>query len=67
VHAKREGKRPFGRHRRRWDDNISMDIRAVGWESVYWMLLAQDEDQWRAFVNTVMNFQVPYEAGNFFD
>jgi hypothetical protein len=58
--GEQEGKRSFGRHWRRWDDNIRMDVvRVTGWESVDWMHLAQDRDQWRDLVNTVMNFRVP--------
>ena len=53
-----EGKRPLGRPRRRWEDNIKMDLREVG-GSGDWMELAQDRDRWRALVNTVMNFRVP--------
>jgi hypothetical protein len=50
-----EGKRPLGRRRRRWEDNIRMDVGAIGWEGVDWIHLAPDRDQWRAVVNTVMN------------
>jgi hypothetical protein len=57
--GKPEGKRPLGRPRRRWDDNIRMDLREIGWGGVDWIDLAQDRDQWRALVNTVMNFRVP--------
>ena len=53
-----EGKRPLGRPRRRWEDNIKMDLQEVGW-SGDWMELAQDRDRWRALVNMVMNFRVP--------
>jgi hypothetical protein len=53
-----EGKRPFGRHRRRWEDNIRVDHREIGWDGVDWMHLVQDRDQWRAIVNTVMNLRV---------
>src|SRR5215469_16688000 len=51
-------KRPLGRPRRRWEDNIKMDLQEVG-EVGDWMELAQDRDGWRALVNTVMNFRVP--------
>jgi hypothetical protein len=54
-----EGKRPLGRPRRRWVDDIKMDLREIGWDGVDWIKLAQDRDQWRAFVNTVMNLRVP--------
>jgi hypothetical protein len=54
-----EGKRPLGRERRRWVDNIKLDLRVIGWDGRDWIDLAQDRDQWRALVNTVMNFRVP--------
>jgi hypothetical protein len=57
--GKREGKRPLGRPRRRWEDNIKMDIREIGWGGMDWIDLAQDMDQWWALVNTVMNLRVP--------
>jgi hypothetical protein len=57
--GKPEGKRPLGRPRRRWVDNIKIDLRGIGWDDMDWIDLAQDRDQWRAFVNTVMNFRVP--------
>jgi hypothetical protein len=57
--GKPEGKRPLGRPRRRWVENISMDLREIGWDGMEWLDLAQDRDQWRALVNTVMNVQVP--------
>jgi hypothetical protein len=44
----------------KWEDNIRMDLREIGWESVDWTYLAQDRDQWRAVANTVMNFRVPF-------
>jgi len=56
--GKPEGKRTLGRPRRRWEDNINMDLQEVGWGGD-WMELAQDRDRWRALVNTVMNFRVP--------
>jgi hypothetical protein len=56
---KPEGKRPLGRPRRRWVDNIKMDLREIGWDGMDWIHLAQDRDQWRALVNTVMNLRVP--------
>ena len=56
--GKPEGKRPLGRPRRRWEDNIKMDLQEVGGGGD-WMGLAQDRDRWRALVNTVMNFPVP--------
>jgi hypothetical protein len=57
--GKIEGKRPLGRPRRRWLDNITMDLGEIGWDGVDWIDLAQDSDQWRALVNTVINFRVP--------
>jgi hypothetical protein len=56
---KPEGKRPPARRRRRWVDNIKIDLREIGWNSMDWIDLAQDRDQWRAHVNTVMNLRVP--------
>ena len=56
--GKPEGKRPLGRPRRRWEDNIKMDLREAGGGGD-WMELAQDRDRWRALVNTVMNLRVP--------
>jgi hypothetical protein len=55
---KPEGKKPLGRSRRRWEDNISMYIREIGWEGVNWIHVTQDRVQWRIFVNTVMNLRV---------
>jgi hypothetical protein len=54
-----EGRRPLGRPRRRWEDNIKMDLQDVGWVGMYWIELAQDRDRWWALVNAVMNFRVP--------
>jgi hypothetical protein len=54
-----EGKRPLERPRRRWVDNIKMDLREIGWDGRDWIDLAQDRDQWRALVNAVMNLRVP--------
>jgi hypothetical protein len=56
--GKPEGRRPLGRPRRRWVDNIKMDLRHVEWDGIDWIDLTQDRDQWRALVNTVMNLQV---------
>jgi hypothetical protein len=50
--GKPEGKRPFGRSRRRWEDNVRMDLREVPWKGVDWIHLDQDKDQWLAVVNT---------------
>jgi hypothetical protein len=57
--GKPEGMRPLGRPRRRWEDNIKMDLREIGIEVVNWIRLAQDRVHWKAFVNTVMNLQIP--------
>jgi hypothetical protein len=57
--GKPEGKRPLGRPRRRWVDNIKMDVLEIGSGGVDWIGLAQDRDKWRALVNAVMNFRVP--------
>jgi hypothetical protein len=54
-----EGKGPLGRPRRRWVNNIKMDLREIGWDGMDRFKLAQDRDQWRALVNTVMNLWVP--------
>jgi hypothetical protein len=54
-----EGKRPLGRPRHRWEVNIKMGLREIGIDGANWIPLAQDRVQWRAFVNTVMNRQVP--------
>jgi hypothetical protein len=55
---KPEGRRPLGRPRRRWEDNITMDLREVGCGGADWINLAQDRDTWRALVYTVMNLRV---------
>ena len=54
--GKPEGKKPPGRPRRRWEDNIKMDFQQVGCAGMDWIELAQDRDRWRALVNAVMNF-----------
>ena len=61
--GKPEGKKPLGRPRRRWEDNIKMDLQEVGGGSEDWMELAQDMDRWRALVSAVMNFLVPKMRG----
>jgi hypothetical protein len=53
--GKPEWKRPFGRPRHQWEDNIKMDLREIGWEGVDWIHLAQDRDQWLTLVNMIMN------------
>jgi hypothetical protein len=54
-----EGRRPLGRPRRRWENNIKIDRREIGFRDVDWIYLAQDRYRWRALVNTVMNLRVP--------
>jgi hypothetical protein len=56
--GKPEGKSPFGRPRRRWEDGIRMDLRVIGLRGVDWIRLAQDRDRWRAVVSAVMNLRV---------
>jgi hypothetical protein len=57
--GKPEGKRPLRRPRRRWLDNIKIDLRETGWDGMDWIDVAQDRDQWRARVNTLINLLVP--------
>ena len=57
--GKRKGKRPVGRFRRRWEDNIKMNLKSISWETVEWIDLARDRDKWRDLVDAVMNFRVP--------
>jgi hypothetical protein len=57
--GKPEGKRPLGRPRRSWVDNIKMDLLETDWGGVNWIGLAKDKEKWRALVNAVMNFRVP--------
>jgi hypothetical protein len=59
-----EGRRPLGRPRRRWYDNINMDLKEVGW-GMDWIELAQVRDRWQAVANAVKNFRVPQNTGNF--
>jgi hypothetical protein len=54
-----DGKKPLGRPRARWEDNIKMDLQEVGWGGIAWIALAQDSDSWRALVNEVINLLVP--------
>jgi len=57
--GKTEGKRLLGRPRRRWEDNIKMDLQEVGYGGMDWIEMAKDRDRWRVFVNEVMNLGVP--------
>ena len=57
--GKTEGKRPLGRPRRRWEDNIKMDLREVGYDPGDWIDLVEHRDQWRTYVRAVMNLRVP--------
>ena len=63
--GKPEGKRPLERPRRRWVDNIRMDLEEMGCGYMDWIGLAQDRDRWRTLVSAVMNLRVPCNAGNF--
>jgi hypothetical protein len=57
--GKAEGKRPIGRPRHRWVNIIKMELREIGWGGMDWIDLAQDRDQWRTLVNTIMNLRAP--------
>jgi hypothetical protein len=62
-----EGKRPLGRPRHRWMDNVKIDLKQIGWDGMDWIYLAQDRrDQWRTLVNKAINLRVPWNIGNFF-
>jgi hypothetical protein len=63
--GKPEEKRPLGRPRHRWEDNVTMDLQEVGCGCEEWIGLAQDRDRWRALVSAVRNLRVPLNAGNF--
>jgi hypothetical protein len=64
--GKPEGKRPHGRPRSRWEDNIKIDLKEIGYVGVDWIHLAQDREQWRALVSTVMKLRIP-NVGEFLD
>jgi hypothetical protein len=57
--GKPEGKRPLGGPRHRWEDNIKMDFRKIGWGGMDLIILAKHRDQWRALMNTIMNLRIP--------
>jgi len=61
--GKPEGKRLLGRPRRRWEDNIKMDLKEVGWRGMDWIVLAQDRHKWRIGVKEVMNIYIPLNRG----
>jgi hypothetical protein len=63
--GKPERKRPLGRPRHMWVDNIKMDLRETEWDCMDWIDLVQDGDQWRGLVSSVMNLRVPYYIGKF--
>jgi hypothetical protein len=63
--GKPEGKRPLGRPRCRWEDNIEMDLQEFGIGGTEWIELAQDRYKWRTLLNAVMNIRVPYNLGSF--
>ena len=63
--GKPEGKRPLRKPRRKWEDNIKIDIQEVGCGDMDLFDLAQDMDRWRALMNALINLRVPYNAGNF--
>jgi hypothetical protein len=65
--AKPAGIRSLGIPSRKSVDNIKMDLRGIGWGGIDWIDPAEDRDQWRAFVDTVMNLRVPLNIGNFFE
>jgi hypothetical protein len=62
---KPEGKRPLGKSRRKWEDNIKMDLREIIWDDIEWIDLAQDRVPWRVRMGTAMNLQVPYNVEKF--
>jgi hypothetical protein len=63
--GKPEGNRPLGGPRRKWVDDIKMDLREIEWDGIDWINVAQDRDHWRVLVRMVMNLHVPENAGKF--
>jgi hypothetical protein len=63
--GKSERRRQLGRPRFRWEDDITMDVGEIGWGDINWIHLAQDKNQWRASVNTVLNLRLPENVGKF--
>jgi hypothetical protein len=63
--GKPEGNRPLGKHWRRWEDNIRMDVRKIGREGVDWIHLAQERNQWQVLMNMIMNLRFALKAENF--
>jgi hypothetical protein len=63
LEGKPEGQRPLGRQRRKWLNNIRMDLVEVGWGDVDWIGLAKDRNRWRVLVNSVLNLRIPQDAG----
>jgi hypothetical protein len=59
IGGKVRRKRPLGRRRHRWVDDVKLNLREIGWDGMNWTDLAQDIDQWRTLVNTVMNVRIP--------
>jgi len=65
--GKPEGKKPLGRPRHRWENNIKVDLQEKGWDDIRWNNLAQDRDRWRALVNAKMNLWPPKKYKKFLD
>jgi hypothetical protein len=63
---KPEGERTVGKHWHKWEDNIKMDLKEIGYEAVDWIQLDQSWDQWRAVGNAIMKLRSPFKAGSFF-
>jgi hypothetical protein len=65
VETNPEGKRPLRRRRQKWEANIRMDLREIGWRGVDWIQVAQNRDQWQALMDTELNLWFPLKSGNF--